>query len=160
MCGHADGRLRANEPRGCLCHFHRALIGSTVTRTLLAGRVCVAHQPGETPDALEPRWIKLKGGGEQLHLQAGAILVAFELVRKKDAVKIPAQSIRPNLKSCSIDISLYGLRDLIMSKTSGKTGSGKDGKVSRPKKNILGSFEAYTVVSSAEDLLSEALFLP
>lgn len=48
--------------------------------------------------------------------------MAFELVRKKDAPKIPAQSIRPRLKSCALDIALYGLRDLIMSKTAGERG--------------------------------------
>lgn len=77
-------------------------------------------QPGETSEPLEPRWIKLKGGGGQLHVRAGDILVAFELVRKKDAPKIPAQPIRPNLKSSTISIALYGLRDMVMSKTSGK----------------------------------------
>lgn len=76
------------------------------------------HQ--EVPTPLEPRWIEMKGGKE-LHSRAGDILVAFELLRKKDAAKIPASPMRPNLMQCSLNIAVAGLRDLIMSKTQGGT---------------------------------------
>lgn len=72
------------------------------------------HQ--EVPDQLEPRWIEMKGGKE-LQSRAGDILVAFELLRKKDAAKIPAAPMRPDLMHCSINIAVAGLRDLVMSKT-------------------------------------------
>lgn len=63
----------------------------------------------------------MKGGGRQLHKQAGAILIAFELVRKKDAPKIPAGLMEPKLKSCAVDLAMYGLRDLVMAKTPGES---------------------------------------
>ena len=61
---------------------------------------------------LDFRWVELLGGNSNT-LWVGDILIAFELVRKKDANTVPKRSIAPPRKPVNVQVSIHSLQEMV-----------------------------------------------
>eukprot|EP00923_Selenidium_pygospionis_P039290 GHVN01068371.1.p1 GENE.GHVN01068371.1~~GHVN01068371.1.p1 ORF type:complete len:1272 (-),score=174.04 GHVN01068371.1:3383-7198(-) len=93
---------------------NRVLVGrATCTYDRVRGKL----RAGEAPTRLEPRWIRLKGGSVMTR-HMGDILLCFELLRSREAMTIPPQQMRPELRSCELWLTFKTLRDLFLPKAA------------------------------------------
>lgn len=100
-------------------------VGSIANGRRVIGRLQVNYRkimrPGQEK-AMRPKWVKIYGGAMG-NEHAGDVLVGFELLKMRHRGSLPPRDLHPNVRKCSVFVSVLGLRNV--SRTDG-------GEVTKP----------------------------